>query len=51
MKIIYDEDYIPEEPCLSCEKSNIEDIWYECYCDEKNVFMKKSIFGYCKIER
>lgn len=35
MKIIYDEDYIPEEPCLSCEKSYIEDIWNEYCCDEK----------------
>lgn len=35
MEIIYDEDYIPEEPCLSCEKSYIEDIWNEYCCDEK----------------
>ena len=35
MRIIYDEDYIPEEPCLSCEKSYIEDIWHEYCCDEK----------------
>lgn len=35
MEIIYDEDYILEEPCVSCEKCYIEDIWNEYCCDEK----------------
>ena len=35
MKIIYDEDYILEEPCVSCEKCYIEDIWNEYCCDEE----------------
>ena len=35
MEIIYDEDYILEEPCVSCEKCYVEDIWNEHCCDEK----------------
>ena len=35
MKILYDEDGLVEEPCLSCEKSYVEDIWYEMCCDKK----------------
>ena len=35
MQILYDEDYLAEEPCLSYEKSYVEDIWYEMCCDEK----------------
>ena len=35
MQIIYDEDFIISEPCLSCEKSYVEDIWFETFCDEK----------------
>ena len=23
------------EPCLSCDKAYVEDIWYELCCDEK----------------
>lgn len=52
MKIIYDEDYLPEEPCLSCEKCYIEDIWYEHCCDEKKCiheeeyeYMIKNLIG------
>lgn len=24
-----------EEPCLSCDKAYVEDIWFEWCCDEK----------------
>ena len=41
MEIIYDEDYFLEEPCLSCEKSYVEDIWHEFCCDEKYCIHEK----------
>ena len=41
MDIIYDEDYLVCEPCLSCEKSYTEDIWWETFCDEKECIHKK----------
>lgn len=31
----YDEEGDVSEPCLSCDKAYIEDIWYEWCCDEK----------------
>ncbi len=31
----FDEDGLLEEPCLSCDKAYVEDIWYEWCCDEK----------------
>lgn len=31
----FDEDGLLEEPCLSCDKPYVEDIWYEWCCDEK----------------
>ena len=34
-KIIFDEDGLLEEPCVSCDKAYIEDIWHEWCCDEK----------------
>ena len=34
-KMIFDEEGFLEEPCLSCDKSYIEDIWHEWCCDEK----------------
>ncbi len=33
--MIFDEDGLLEEPCLSCDKAYIEDIWNEWCCDEK----------------
>ena len=35
MEVICDEDYYPCEPCASCEKLYIEDIWLEPCCEEK----------------
>ena len=34
-KMFFDEEGILEEPCLSCDKAYVEDIWYEWGCDEK----------------
>ena len=34
-KMTFDEEGFLEEPCLSCDKSYIEDLWYEWCCDEK----------------
>lgn len=36
----FDEDGFLEEPCLSCDKSYVEDIWYELCCDEKECIYK-----------
>lgn len=41
MQILYDDDYIVCEPCVSCEKSYIEDIWCETFCDEKECIHKE----------
>ena len=41
MRIIYDEDHFLEEPCLSCEKCYLEDIWHEWCCDEKHCIYEK----------
>ena len=35
MEVIYDEDNLVCEPCLSCEKLYVEDIWFESCCNEK----------------
>lgn len=35
MKVLKDEDYFVIEPCASCEKHYIEDIWWEDCCDMK----------------
>lgn len=40
-KMIFDEDGLLEEPCLSCDKAYIEDIWNEWYCDEKECPYKR----------
>lgn len=34
-KMHFDEEGILEEPCLSCDKCYVEDIWHEWCCDEK----------------
>lgn len=34
-KMTFDEDGLLEEPCLSCDKAYVEDIWHEWCCDEK----------------
>ena len=41
MVVERDEDGYPIEPCLSCDKSYIEDIWNELCCDEKICDKKK----------
>lgn len=39
-KMTFDEDGLLEEPCLSCEKSYTENIWFELCCDEKECIYK-----------
>lgn len=39
-QIVYDEDYDLDEPCLSCDKAYMEDIWNEWCCDEKECLYK-----------
>ena len=34
-KMVFDEEGLLEEPCLSCDKAYTENIWYEWCCDEK----------------
>ena len=31
----FDDEGILDEPCLSCDKAYVEDIWCEWCCDEK----------------
>ncbi len=33
--INHDEEGLLEEPCLSCDKPYLEDIWLDWCCDEK----------------
>lgn len=35
-KMIFDKDGLLEEPCLSCDKAYVEDIWNEWCCDESD---------------
>ena len=35
-----DEGRLLEEPCLSCDKAYVDDIWYEWHCDEKECLHK-----------
>ena len=39
-KMFFDEEGILEEPCLSCDKAYVEDIWHEWCCDEKECLYK-----------
>ena len=41
MWIMHDEDGDIAEPCLSCGKAYVEDIWGEWCCDEKECLYKK----------
>ena len=34
-RIVFDEEGLLDEPCLSCDKVYVEDIWGEFCCDEK----------------
>ena len=38
--MIFDENSDLDEPCLSCDKPYIEDIWNEWCCDEKVCLYK-----------
>lgn len=40
-QMIFDEEGLLEEPCLSCDKAYIEDIWHEWCCDEKECLYKE----------
>ena len=40
-KISFNDDGLPKEPCLSCEKSYVEDIWGDFCCDEKECPYEK----------
>jgi len=39
-KMIFDEEGLLEEPCLSCDKGHVDDLFYEWYCDEKECLHK-----------
>lgn len=39
-KMNFDNEGIICEPCLSCEKAYVEDIWFEWCCDEKECVYK-----------
>ena len=41
--MIFNEDGLLEEPCLSCDKAYVEDIWNEWCCDEKECPYIKSM--------
>ena len=40
-KMNFDEEGLLDEPCFSCEKAYVEDIWYEWCCDEKECPYKE----------
>lgn len=42
-KMIFDEEGLLDEPCLSCDKPYVEDIWNEWCCDEKECPYKIKI--------
>lgn len=42
-KMNVDEEGLLNEPCLSCDKAYVEDIWYEWCCDEKECPHKSDI--------
>lgn len=50
-KIIFDEEGLLEEPCLSCDKAYIEDIWNEWHCDEKECPYKSESEKYDRDNR
>jgi hypothetical protein len=40
--MVFDEEGFLEEPCLSCDKAYIENIWYEWCCDEECLHKAES---------
>lgn len=40
MEMSFDEDGLLKEPCLSCDKAYVEDIWCSWCCDEKECQYK-----------
>ena len=34
-KLVFDEEGLLDEPCLSCDNKYLEDIWNEWCCDKK----------------
>ena len=49
-KMIFDEDGLLDEPCFSCDRPYIEDIWNEWCCDEKECLHKIENKDLCKAE-
>lgn len=39
-KMSFDEEGLLAEPCLSCDKPRLDDLFYEWYCDEKECLYK-----------
>ena len=39
-RMTFDEDGFLEEPCASCDKAYIENIWYEWCCRENECLYK-----------
>ena len=50
-KMIFDEDGLLEEPCLSCDNAYVEDIWYGWCCDEKECYMEQKVRNNDKLGR
>ena len=48
--MIFDEDGLLEEPCLSCDRAYVEDIWNEWCCDKKECLHKIENKDLCKAE-
>lgn len=44
----FDEEGFLNEPCLSCDKAYVEDIWLEWCCDEKKCPYKAESEEVCQ---
>lgn len=38
----FDEEGLLKEPCISCNKARVDNLFYEWYCDEKKCIRKKA---------